>query len=361
VDQGPDKSKPPSTSYRETFRRHRRLFCTPPILGALAAAVFLFGMGKTYKSTASLWIDTAPSVPSSVGENNTALAQPPASAEQAILSELLTTRRFAASVAEAVGKSLGSPAAIEANAAKLLSNGQLVQSVQGNQLLQISYSASSPAMAESVLRAVIAQLSNYADRLTAQHDQAAAAYDREQVKVAETALTTARSNVTAYQAQHPGSTHTDDPNYVSLVAAENNAATQLAQANAALSQVTGTGKGNDWSIQVLDAPTQASTTPLGKKKMAEVIVGGVLGGLLVSFLAVAAMTPAKKEVWEDELPVGAPFASDVPPPESFRAWSPGVPTAAARSTPAAAVGQHRLSLGDRRFHFGTRSAPTEEQ
>src|SRR5436853_461082 len=102
MDQDRDKSKPPSAAYRETFRRHRKLFCMPPILGALAAALFLFGMGKTYKSTASLWIDTAPPAPSSVGAStgSASLPEPPATAEQAILSELLTTKAFAASVAE---------------------------------------------------------------------------------------------------------------------------------------------------------------------------------------------------------------------------------------------------------------------
>jgi hypothetical protein len=83
---------------------------------------------------------------------------------------------------------------------------------------------------------------------------------------------------------------------VSFVAAQKNAVKQLAAANAALSQATGTGNAGGWSVRVIDPPSQASTTPLRKSKMAEVILGGVLGGLLVSFLAVVALTPAKKEV-----------------------------------------------------------------
>jgi uncharacterized protein involved in exopolysaccharide biosynthesis len=346
--QGLDNSKPPSTSYRDTFRRHRKLFCMPIILGALAAAVFLFGMGKTYKSSASLWVDSTPPMPSSIGANS-GQSEPPASAEQAILSELLTTRAFTASVAETslLGKSRPL--------------GQVVEAVPGGQVLQISYSASSPAMAESVLGAIIAQLRNYTDRVSAQHNQAAVAYDREQVKVAETAVATARSNVTAYQARHPGVTDTD-PSYVSLVAAENNAVTQLAQVNTVLSQMTGTSNPGGWSIQVIDPPSQASTTPLRKRKIAEVILGGAFGGLLVSFLAVVALTPAKKEVWEDELPIGGPFVPDVLRADPFRAGSLGVPTAPARSTPAASPAwQPRLSLGDRRFQFRTPSAPSEER
>ena len=361
MDQDLDKSKPPSTSYRETFSRHRKLLCMPVILGALAAAFFLFGTGKTYKSTASLWVDTAPPAPSSVGANaTTSLAEPPAAAEQAILGELLATRAFAASVAQTAspGKSLGSADATAETAAQLVGTGQVASTVPGGQVLQISYSASSPAMAETVLGALITQLRTYTDRLTAQHDQSTVAYDREQAKAAETALTTARSNVTAYQAQHPRASLAD-PNYASLVAAEGNATTQLSQANTALSQA-GTGEG--WLIQVTDPPSPASTTPLRKSKIAEVILAGMLGGLLVSFLAVVALTPAKKEVWEDELAIVGPLVPDVPPAGSFHAPSPAVPTASAQSTRAVTgAGELRGLLRERRFQARTSAAPTEDE
>jgi uncharacterized protein involved in exopolysaccharide biosynthesis len=356
MDQGLDKSKPPSTSYRETFRRHRKLLCLPLILGGLAAAVFLlFGMGKTYKTSANLWVDTTATAPSSVGDNNSSpLAEPPAAAEQALLGELLMTRAFAASVAEnsLLGKSLGSPDAIRANAPGLLGSGQVATSVPGGQVLQISYSASSPAMAESVLGAVIAQLRNYTDQLRVEHDQAAVAYSRQQVNLAESALATARRNVAAYREQHPAASQTD-PKYASLVAAQKNAVKQLALANTALSQAAGTGNAGSWSVRVIDPPSQATTTPMRKSKMAEVIIGGVLGGLLVSFLAVVALTPAKKEVWEDELPkregwedelpIGGPLFPDIPPAD-----------------PPAAVEHSGLLLGDRGW-VRTPPAPTEEQ
>lgn len=358
MDNGRDKTKPPSASYRETFRRHRKLFCLPVILGALAAGFFLFAMGRTYKSTASLWIDTTATEPSSLASNGGPLAEPPASAEQGILSELLTTNSFASSVAEhsLLGKSLGG-----ADAEEALGSGQVASAVPGGQILQISYSASSPAIARTVLGAIVYQLRNYTHRLSAQHAQAALASDRGQVKAAEAALAAARSNITAYKAQHPGVSPTD-PNYMSLVATENDAVRQLAQANAALSQGAGTGGNGTWSIQVVDPPSHASATAPRKSKMAEVILGGALGGLLVSFLAVVILTPVKKEEWEDELPIGGPFAPDVPPADPFRTGSPRGPTAPARSTPApTAAGQPRLSLGDRRFQFRTTSAPTEEQ
>jgi hypothetical protein len=342
MEQGLDKNKPPSTSYRATFRRHRKLFCMPIILGALAAAFFLFGTGRTYKSTANVWVDTNPPAPSSLSSTSPQ-AEPPANAAQTILSELFTTRAFAASVAETSlrGKPMSSADAIRA----MLANGQVVGTVMGGQVLQVSSSASSPAMAENVLGAVIAQLRNYTDRLAAQHDQGALASGRAQVRAAAAALATARSRVTAYQAQHPRVAQTD-PTYASLVAIENSATTQLAQANTAVSQMGG-GNGDGWSMTVIDRPGQATTTALRKSKMVEVILGGALAGVLVSFLAVVALTPAKKEVWEDELLVGGgPLLPDVPPDDPFRGLggSTGLPTAPVQSTPASsAAGRPRLA------------------
>jgi uncharacterized protein involved in exopolysaccharide biosynthesis len=225
--------------------------------------------------------------------------------------------------------------------------------------LELSYTASSPAVAKSVLGAVIAQLRSYTTRLTAQHAQAAVAFDKGQVKAAETELATARSNVSAYQNEHPGVSHTD-PTYVSLVAAENNALTQLSQANTALSQAVGTGS-DGWSMQVIDPPSQATTTTPHKSKIAEVILGGALGGALVSFLAAVALTPAKKETWEDELPIGGPLVPDLPPGGPPRNGSSGVIAMPPTSNPAAtAVGSAGRSLGERRFEFRTSPAPTEE-
>ena len=241
----------------------------------------------------------------SAPDTSAALAEPPAAAEQGILSELLTTRAFAASVAETslLGKSLGSADAIRENATRLLGNGQVVQTVPGGQILQISYSASSPAMAESVLGAVIAQLRNYTDRLTAQHDQAAVAYDREQVKAAADSTGDCAQQRHRLSGTAPGG-HPNRPELrVSCRGREQcRDAARAGQYRAEPGDRTSNADG--WSIQVIDPPSPASTTTLRKSKMAEVILGGALGGLLVSFLAVVALTPAKKEVWEDELPIG---------------------------------------------------------
>jgi uncharacterized protein involved in exopolysaccharide biosynthesis len=371
VEQTPDQGKPPPpSSYRGTYRRHRKLFLVPVILGALAGAFFVFTSVPSYKSTASLWVDTAAPLPSTVGVGpTTPLSAPPAAAEQGILTELLTTQSFAASVAKssALGKTLGNAASIWKTAPTYLEAGQVAATVAGAQILRITYSGSSPEEAQSVLSAVVNQLREYNNNLTAQHAQNSAAYDREQVKLAQAALTAARDNVNSYQQQHPGAGPAD-PNLLALSAAENNAVTALGTANATLSQATGTSNTGGWTLQVVDPASPGQGSPVGKKKLIELILAGAFGGFVLSFLVIVLLTPAKKEMWEDELPIGTPFASNVPPAEPFHRQSSvaeavknghsTVPTAVGHqdghSTEPTAAGHQdgrRLSTVERRFIF----------
>lgn len=354
MDRHLDKDMPPATSYRGTFRRHRRLFYAPVVLGAIVAAVFVFSTGKTYKSTTSLWIDTAASAPSSISANGGPLSEPPSAAEQAVLSELLSTRAFTASIAKSVlpRRAVPTPAAAQASAAALLGSGQLVETPSGSQVLQLTYTGSSPTLAKSVLTAAVKQLRHYTATLTARHNQATAAFDAQQVKVTRRAMRVARNNLAIYQAQHPGVGQTNS-SYASLVAAETNAVTQLSQAKNALSQISSTGNSDIWSVQVIDPANPGSSIPVRKRKIAEVILGGGLAGALLSFLAVVALTPAKKEVWEDELPTNGSFGHD--PLHALRPRMNGMSTAS-----ATAGGQALLSLVDRRFRFRASSSPPEE-
>ncbi len=359
MEQAPDKSKaPPSTSYRETYRRHRKLFFVPVILGALAAGLIAFTSGGKYTSTASLWVDTAPPLASSVGASlSPPLTEPPAASEQAILTELLTTQAFASSVAESslLGKFLGSDASIEKKAPTYVENQQVGSIVAGPQVLKITYAGPSEAMARSVLGGIVEQLRNYNDDLSAHHNQAAVVYDKEQVNAAETALRLARSNVNAYMAQHPNAGQSD-PNLQSLTTAETNASTQLGQANTAVAQATSPASSVPWTLQLIDPPGPAISAALGKKKLLELVLAGAFGGLLVSILAVVMLTPAKKEMWEDELPIGKPLVPDVAPtdPLPFRMQSSPVPTEFDQERP-------RVAAGGRQFVFRSPSEHVEDR
>ena len=312
VKRATDDTRPPSTSYRETYRRHRTLFRVPVLLGAAVAALILFTTSATYKSTASLWVDTAAPVASSIGADGTpTLSEPPASSEQGILTELLTTGSFADSVARssALGAKLGSAAAIREEAPKLIEHGQVTATPAGGQILNVSYTGATRGLSESVLGGILTQLRDYNDTLSAQHSAAAIAYDREQVALDEKTLETANTNLKTYAARHPDASK-GDPTYLSLSSAQNTAVTQLGQANTTLNQVTGATHSGGWTIRVLDAPSPAVSLAPSKKKIVGVILGGALAGMLASFLAIVAMTPAKKEQWEDELPLGGPSDLD---------------------------------------------------
>ena len=117
-------------------------------------------------------------------------------------------------------------------------------------------------MAQSVLAAVVTQLRNYTNRLTAQHNQAALVYDREQVKDDQTALAAARSKVTAYQAQHPGATQSD-PNYcVARLGRGQRRDAARAGEHCAEPGLPARANANGWLISVIDPPSPGtSATP----------------------------------------------------------------------------------------------------
>jgi uncharacterized protein involved in exopolysaccharide biosynthesis len=368
VKRATDDTRPPSTSYRETYRRHRTLCRVPVLLGAVIAALILFTSSASYKSTASLWVDTAAPVASSIGADGTpTLSEPPASSEQGILTELLTTDSFADAVAHSsvLGKRFGSPAAIRKGASKLIEDHQVVAAPAGGQILNVSYTGSSPALTESVLGGILTQLRSYNNSLAQQHSAAAVDYDRAQVALDEKALATANDNLKAYAARNPGASKSD-PTYLSLSSAQNTAVTELGQANTTLNQVAGTRDSGGWTIRVLDAPSPAASLAPSKKKMIGVILGGALAGMLVSFLAVVALTPAKKPEWEEELPLGGPSQPDRPFADTS-ADEPFAEAPAGRSFPdTPSLGTWRgndrplVATVGRRFVFGASSEQMDE-
>lgn len=295
------------TTFRGTFHRHRRLLSIPLVLGVLGAAAVIATHKSSYMSTASLWVDTAPPSASSVGPGAASLPTTPASAEQSLLSELITTNQFAVAVANGslLGRSIGSQAQIDAKAATYLTSAQVGSIAAGPQVLALSYTAPSAAMARSVLNGIINELIREGSGLTATHAQQSVAYYKALGAQQSSSLATASANVQAYLSQHPNATSQSSPTLSALVSAENALNQQLAQTNSALSQAKGLS-GSGWMVDVIDRPSSAVANALGKKKMLEVLIGGLFGGALISFLGVVALLPNRpKERWEDELLAGS--------------------------------------------------------
>lgn len=294
-----------SVSYKRTFRRHRKLLSVPMVLGVLVAAYFIFASSPSYLASASLWVDTAPPNASSVGASTLQLTVTPATSEQSVLTELLSTQSFAVAVAR--GSQLGkyiqesgvTPFARAAMDA--LENKQVTASVAGPQVLQISYKGPTPEVATTTVNAIVRQLQQASSGLSSQHDQAAVSYYQAQVQQATRALDTARNQVAAYLVNHPRSTSQSDPNLSALMAAETGASNQLTQATTSLNQASASRAGGGWMVQLIDAPKNALSQVMRKKKMLEILLGGLFGGALVSLLGTIALTPAREERWEDEL------------------------------------------------------------
>lgn len=289
-------------TYRQTFRRHRKLLSLPMVLGILVAGLFVVKHTTTYSSTASLWVDTPPSVASTVGATSSAAATSPAAAEQALLSELLTTRAFAAAVANdsALRQYLGRDAAA---AAALLEHGQVVVTVEGNQVMQVSYKGDSDGLTRSVLTGILNQLQQSSNGLLSHRDKAAVAYDKSQVQDMSTQLNAARNQIAQYEAQHPGANPKSDPTLSALTSAESSAATQYTIASGNLNQALANNvNGGAWSVSVVDPPSTPTPSVQGKKTMIETLFAGLFGGFLVSLLGAMVLTPTRVERWEDELP-----------------------------------------------------------
>lgn len=312
----PPQKKP---TYRQTFRQHRILLSLPMVLAVVVAGYFSVSKAPTYQSTATLWVDTPAPLASSVGASTTVLPTAPATAEQGVLQELLTTKAFAQSVAR--NSQLGSYLASHGKGpvgtrASLALTGKVMASVSGPQVLQVTYTGPTAAVTASTLAAIIKQLQQDSNGLTAKHNQASLAYDKQQLQVAEQALAASQHQVSQYMSQHPRSQGALDPNLSALITSEDNATTQYQQAKTTLAQDEGQRDGSGWMVQVVDAPSSPISLAQGKKKMIEVILGGLLGGGLISFLGAMALTPGRKETWEDELPQGEALDPRFAPRES---------------------------------------------
>jgi uncharacterized protein involved in exopolysaccharide biosynthesis len=328
-----------STSYRQTFREHRRLLSLPIVLAALVAAWAVLGSAKTYESTTSLWVDNPAPADSSLGTLNPALT-PPAQQEQNVVTELLATRSFVLAVGHNSGlgryvaahkssgfgpgallSGLSGGGSLDEQIIAALSASQVTTTVAGPQVLQISFVGPTPTVTASTLQALVSQLQSDSAAFIQQHSNSALAYYKAQVQAASQALVSARQQASAYVSQHRRAT-SGDPNYSALTTAEGVANTQLTQAtqsyNEAASALYGGGGGS--SLHVID-PAGVPTSPMsGKKKQLMGIAGGLFAGLLISFLGVIALTKRKpSEPWEDELR-GAMPASELAPSTPW--WPP---------------------------------------
>src|SRR6476646_11079167 len=190
VDKGVARVKK-SASYRETFRQHRKLLSLPIVLAVVIAAWSMFGAQKSYMSTVSLWVDNAAPADSSLGNANPAVT-PPSQQEQQVVTELLATPSFALAVGHhsqlasylaanpsggmtpaALLKQLSGPGSLDDRIITALGPKAVLTNTPGPQVLQVSFTGPTPAVAQGTLTALVAELRKASEQYSQQHNQGA--------------------------------------------------------------------------------------------------------------------------------------------------------------------------------------------
>ena len=286
--------------YKETFRRHRRLFLLPLLIGMLFALWVNLGKPAVYRSTTSLWSDTAGG-----SANDLSGAPPPAAQEQTMLNELLQTQAFQKSVAETgplaaylrahpsegwgpgamMHKLRGAPT-LDERIAAALSAKRVTSLVLGPHVLKVSYDGPTPQVSYRTLQALISQYEKRRDEL---RDDALSSYSTS-VTAASKALSNARAKVQAYMNAHPGAS-ASNAQRVALVHAERNALDQLSAATQGLSDAANASLGSTGTtLRVVDQPEVPTAAFSSKKKFLFGIIAGLFVGALMSGIAIFVMT-----------------------------------------------------------------------
>lgn len=301
------------TSYRETFRRHRRLLLTPVVLAAVLALWFTLGSPKSYEATASLWVDNPAPEPSSLTETNPEL-RTPAEQQQLLVGELLQTRSFRIAVARssplqrylAAGaptgwaptgllRAVAGHQSLDAQILNALGPKHLIAAVEGPQMLELKFRGPTPAVVAGTLSALIKQLTARRVALDVERGVRTRAFYQQQVDAAQTSVTEARNAVAAYVHANP-TAGPDDPSLKAALRAQRVAGQDLGQATTKLNQAKSdeqSTQASDTGVDVMDAP-RAPTGPVsGKAKVVEALIGGLFAGALIALLGLVALTPSR--------------------------------------------------------------------
>jgi capsular polysaccharide biosynthesis protein len=294
--------------YLEVFFRHKLVLILPVVIAFGVCVWRAQSVPRSYFGSTTVWSDTSVPNPSSLDDTQYA-AVTPAQQSVTVLQELLATRQFVVAVghrgpvADYLTK-LGTPAATLDDAiAQTLGSGITATPV-GPQVLKIMMTGSNPTLIPGTLKAVVDQ---YVDQVASEHsgrDQASISYYSGRLDAAKKTLDRANTDLVTYQRAHPSSTPASDPTYSQLLqgvsAASNDYSTlqntyaslqnNSKDANAGTQNATETA-----NFHVID-PVRTVFAASRKKKIIFNAVVGLFVGLLVSLLALAALTASDRTV-----------------------------------------------------------------
>lgn len=269
-----------------------------PVLIALVISSYMaLSKPHKYASSMSVWFDTT--TPNASSLTNTQMATTPAAQGAQTLTEFLSTRSFLVAVGRSgpVGKELAgtySGSALDDQIAATLSGKFKVTDV-GPQVVSISMTSTNPDIIPGTLNAVAKQ---YAAQITSTlqtRNRETLAFYQSQLTSDRSALTTANQAVASYLAAHPRASVATDVAYSQLTQAAFQAQENLTTAQSDLGQANlATENGTDpAAFHVVDSPGFAVKVS-SKKHMIFTVVAGLIAGLVITLLALSALTKSDK-------------------------------------------------------------------
>ena len=279
--------------YVQTFRRHRRLFIGIVVVALVSAMWMNLGAPKMYRSGVTIWADAPGADDAASG------VTPPAAREQNTLTDLLALRSFRDEVARrgplpAYLKSHPvegwGPSAIIASLRgsggagidEALSLKHVTSAVLGLHILQITFDAPSPAVAQKTLQGLVSAWKAERDKLP----NALLTSYQQQLEQATAALSAAQEKLDQFR-RRPGSAGSSK--LKQLEAAAKAASFQRAADLKMLNSVLNAGSQPEPTVTVKDGPTLPAVPTTGHKKLIKGMLAGLFAGLLVSALGVVAL------------------------------------------------------------------------
>jgi uncharacterized protein involved in exopolysaccharide biosynthesis len=292
--------------YLETFSRHKIALTLPVIIALLVSVHLATSKPHKYESGMTIWFDTAAPNASSLSDPN--LYTTPASQGQQVLQEFLATRQFLvnvgyrgplASMLTSSPRPAHSPV-VDNEIAGLLQRAFTVSAI-GPQVAVVTLTGPNPAYLPATLNAVAAEYVNEISATLKTRTGASVQYYQTQVNAAQKALNQANTALSSYQAAHPSALPTTDAVYGQLVKTASDAQAGLAalqgnlqQANLALEDTESTA-----SFHIIDPP-QAAYRLSTKKHEIFTVIAGFAAGLIISLLALSALTSVDKTARRQE-------------------------------------------------------------
>jgi uncharacterized protein involved in exopolysaccharide biosynthesis len=291
--------------YIQTFSRHKIALILPVVIAVAFSTWYVRSAPKTYQTWMNLWFDTA--TPSVSSLEQLPSGQTPAAQGQAQLQEFLSTSQFLVNVghrgplaADLARTGTTSQSDIDLKIGSTLLKAFTVTTT-GPQVVQVSMTGHNPTYMAGTLKAVADEyVAEVSSTLQARSTETVS-YFQTQVQAASSALQKANAAVVAYQQGHPDATPTSDPRYAQLTESAFQAQTNLTtqQTNLQQAELPIGNVQTPVTFHVIDPP-KSPVVKSTKKHEILISAAGLMAGLVISILALSALTSLDKTLRNEE-------------------------------------------------------------